>query len=101
MKKIVINEIKDNVEYKLYEEILFCGYLWYIIKIENNRLTLLMKDVLDKDSMKDIFDSEYLDADYDVKYSNEDSFDWQQSIVRKGLNSKFLSKLDKRKITFT
>lgn len=92
--EIVINGLTDKVEYKLYDEISFCGYLWYIIKVEKNRLTLLMKDVLDRDSMTEIFDREYLDNDCDVKYSNKNGFDWQKSIIKKGLNDKFLDKLD-------
>lgn len=100
---LVINGIKyKKVEYenfKLYDLVKYNGYEWYIIKIDNDNVTLLMKDKLGSDTMKSLFDEEYLDADYDAKFNLDvKNNDWADSIIRQTLNEKFINKFNKSEL---
>lgn len=97
---LVINGIKykkvEDENFKLYDLVKYNGYEWYIIKIDNENVTLLIKDKLGSDTMKSLFDEEYLDADYDAKFNLDvKNNDWADSIIRQTLNEKFIDRFDK------
>lgn len=104
MKNIlVINGIKykkvEDENFKLYDLVKYNSYEWYVIKIDNDNVTLLMKDKLDNDTMKSLFDEEYLNDSYDVKFNLDASNnDWADSIIRQVLNEKFIDKFDKNEL---
>lgn len=101
---IVINGIKykkveDEENFKLYDLVKYNGYEWYIIKIDNDNVTLLMKNKLDNDTMQSLFDEEYLDDDYDVKFNLDvKNNDWADSIIRQTLNEKFIDEFNKNEL---
>ncbi len=100
---LVINGIKykkvEDENFKLYDLVKYNGYEWYIIKIDNDNVTLLMKDKLGSDTMKSLFDEEYLDADYDAKFNLDvKNNDWADSIIRQTLNEKFINKFNKSEL---
>lgn len=100
---LVINGIKykkvEDEKFKLYDLVKYNGYEWYIIKIDNDDVTLLMKDKLDDDTMQSLFDKEYLDDECDVKFNSDASNnDWADSIIRQVLNEKFIDKFDKNEL---
>ena len=100
---IVINGIKykkvEDENFKLYDLVKYNGYEWYIIKIDNDNVTLLMKNKLDNDTMQSLFDEEYLDDDYDVKFNLDvKNNDWADSIIRQTLNEKFINKFNKNEL---
>lgn len=100
---LVINGIKykkvEDENFKLYDLVKYNGYEWYIIKIDNDNVTLLMKDKLGSDTMKSLFDEEYLDADYDAKFNLDvKNNDWADSIIRQALNEKFIDRFDKNEL---
>ena len=100
---LVINGIKykkvEDENFKLYDLVKYNGCEWYIIKIDNDNVTLLMKNKLDNDTMKSLFDEKYLDDSYDVKF-NSDAInnDWADSIIRQALNEKFIDKFNKNEL---
>ena len=100
---LVINGIKykkvEDEKFKLYDLVKYNGYEWYIIKIDNGDVTLLMKNKLDNDTMKSLFNEKYLDDECDVKFnSDEKNNDWVDSIIRQALNEKFIDKFDKNEL---
>lgn len=101
---IVINGIKykkveDEENFKLHDLVKYNGYEWYIIKIDNDNVTLLMKNKLDNDTMQSLFDEEYLDDDYDVKFNLDvKNNDWADSIIRQTLNEKFIDEFNKNEL---
>ena len=100
---LVINGIKykkvEDENFKLYDLVKYNGYEWYIIKIDNDNVTLLMKDKLGSDTMKSLFDEEYLDADYNAKFNLDvKNNDWADSIIRQALNEKFIDRFDKNEL---
>ena len=103
---LVINGIKykkvEDKNFKLYDLVKYNSYEWYIIKIDNDNVTLLMKNKLDNDTMQSLFDEEYLDADYDAKFNLDvNNNDWVDSIIRQALNEKFIDKFDKNELNIT
>lgn len=100
MKNIlVINGIKykkvEDENFKLYDLVKYNGYEWYIIKIDNDNVTLLMKDKLGSDTMKSLFDEEYLDDECDVEFNSDaTNNDWADSIIRQTLNEKFIDEFN-------
>lgn len=100
---LVINGIKykkvEDENFKLYDLVKYNGYEWYIIKIDNDNVTLLMEDKLGSDTMKSLFDEEYLDDYYDVKFNLDvKNHDWADSIIRQTLNEKFINKFNKSEL---
>lgn len=82
---------EDDSEIKLYDVVKYCGYEWYVIKIEEDGIVLSIKNVLPKDDMQEIFDEKILDNDGDIPFSYQsDNFWWKDSPIRMGLNSEFL-----------
>lgn len=100
---LVINGIKykkvEDKNFKLYDLVKYNSYEWYIIKIDNDNVTLLMKNKLDNDTMQSLFDEEYLDADYDAKFNLDvNNNDWADSIIRQTLKEKFINKFNKSEL---
>ena len=100
---LVINGIKykkvEDENFELYDLVKYNGYEWYIIKIDNDDVTLLMKNKLDNDTMQSLFSKEYLDDECDVKFNSDASNnDWADSIIRQVLNEKFIDKFDKNEL---
>ena len=100
---LVINGIKykkvEDENFKLYDLVKYNGYEWYVIKIDNDNVTLLMKNKLDNNTMQSLFDEEYLDDECDVKFNSDASNnDWTDSIIRQVLNEKFIDKFNKNKL---
>lgn len=100
---LVINGIKykrvEDENFKLYDLVKYNGYEWYVIKIDNDNVTLLMKNKLDNNTMQSLFDEEDLDTDYDTKFNLDvKNNDWTDSIIRQVLNEKFIDKFNKSEL---
>lgn len=91
---IRVDSIKKE-DFKIGDLINYNGYEWYIIKLEKNYSTLMMKDCLLEDKIKELFDDNYLNCVYDVKFNLDVSNnDWQDSIIKKVLNYKFFDEFN-------
>ena len=72
-KELTTNEVKhvkyeESKTYQIYDTVKYNGYKWIVINVRNNKLTLMMKNCLPKEKMKEIFNNDYLvDFDY-IKY---------------------------------
>ena len=100
---LVINGIKykkvEDENFKLYDLVEYNGYEWYVIKIDNDDVTLLMKNKLDSDTIKSLFDEEYLSDSYYAKFNLDASNnDWADSIIRQTLNEKFIDEFNKNEL---
>ena len=101
---LIINGIKykaisDEESFKLYDLVKYNGYEWYIIRVDNDNVTLLMKNKLDNDIMKTLFDEEYLNDECDVEFNSDASNnDWEDSIIRQALNEKFIDEFNKNEL---
>lgn len=94
VRKYAINE--DTKRTGLYREVIFCGIIWQVIAEDAEKLTLLAKKCLDKRIIKEVFSEGEYDSDYDVKFNlNSSDWRWENSIIRKRLNDRFLKMLDK------
>lgn len=91
---IRVDSIKKE-DFEVGDLINYNGYEWYIIKVEKNYSTLMMKNCLSEDKIKELFDDNYLDDEYDVKFNLDVSNnDWQDSIIKKVLNYKFFDEFN-------
>lgn len=103
-KELTINGTKyirvdENKNYKVGDIVKFNNYEWYIIKLIDNKATLLMKDCLPENKMQEIFDSEYLADDNDVVFNlDQSNSDWKDSIIRKKLNDTFIDEFNKNEL---
>lgn len=99
---IIVNGIKyirAEEQLKLYDTVKYNGYDWYIIGLNDDSVILLMKECLPVEKMKEIFDEEILDEDFDVNFSeNRTSNDWINSIIREGLNKKFIEEFNEEEL---
>lgn len=100
-KELIINGIKyvkyeKYKEYKIYDLVNYNGYEWIVIDVEDNKLTLMMKNCFPKEKMKAIFKEEYLTEDGGIKYSlNKTCNDWNKTEIKRGLNNEFLEEFNK------
>ena len=100
-KELIINGIKyvkyeEYKEYKIYDLVNYNGYEWIVIDVEDNKLTLMMKNCFPKEKMKAIFKEEYLTKDGGIKYSlNKTCNDWNKTEIKRGLNNEFLEEFNK------
>ena len=100
-KELIINGIKyvkyeEYKEYKIYDLVNYNGYEWIVIDVEDNKLTLMMKNCFPKEKMKAIFKEEYLTEDGGIKYSlNKTCNDWNKTEIKRGLNNEFLEEFNK------
>lgn len=91
---IRVDSIKKE-DFEVGDLINYNGYEWYIIKVEKNYSTLMMKDCLLEDKIKELFNNNYLNGVYDVKFNLDVSNnDWQDSIIKKILNYKFANEFN-------
>lgn len=103
-KELVINGIRyvryeEPKTYKIYDLIKYNGYEWIVINVKSNKLTLMMKNCLSKEKMKEIFDNNYLDEDGNIKYSLDKTYnDWNKTEIKRGLNNEFLKKFNKEEL---
>ena len=100
-KELIINGIKyvkyeEYKEYKIYDLVNYNGYEWIVIDVEDNKLTLMMKNCFPKEKMKAIFKEEYLTEDGGIKYNlNKTCNDWNKTEIKRGLNNEFLEEFNK------
>lgn len=103
-KELIINGVKyvkweEPNTYKIYDLIKYNGYEWIVINVKNDKLTLMMKNCLSKEKIKEIFNNNYLDKDSDVKYSLDKKIsDWNKTEIKRGLNNEFLKEFDKKNL---
>ena len=81
-------KIGDKVNYKNYE--------WFVTKIEDEKVTLMMADRMSDEDIEELFyEEEMRDSDNDICFDKETN-DWKDSYIRKVLNERFINKLDKQ-----
>lgn len=104
-KELIINGVKyiradEKKEYKTGDTVKYNNYDWYVIKVNDNNITLMMKDVLDEEKIKKCFtDKNYLDDDNDVRFNiDKTNFDWNDTYIKKVLNSTFLEEFNKEEL---
>lgn len=103
-KELIINGVKyvkweEPKTYKIYDLVKYNGYEWNVINVKNDKLTLMMKNCLPKEKMKEIFNNGYLDKTGDIKYSlDEECNDWDKTEIKRGLNNEFLKEFDKSEL---
>ena len=103
-KELIINGVKyikceEPKTYKIYDLVKYNGYEWIVINVKNDKLTLMMKNCLPKEKMKEIFNNDYLDKAGDIKYSlDEECNDWNKTEIKRGLNNEFLKEFNKEEL---
>lgn len=103
-KELIINGVKyvkceEPKTYKIYDLVKYNGYEWIVINVKNDKLTLMMKDCLPKEKMKEIFNNDYLDEECDIKYSLDAKCnDWNKTEIKRGLNNEFLKEFKKEEL---
>lgn len=103
-KELIINGVKyvryeELKPYKIYDLVKYNGYEWIVINVKNNKLTLMMKNCLSKEKMKEIFNEEYLDENGGIKYSlDKECNDWNKTEIKRKLNSKFLREFNREEL---
>ncbi len=103
-KELVINGVKyirvdDN--FKVGNSVKYNNYEFYIIKLDDNFATLVSREFLSKDKIKELFkdDTDYLDDDCDVRFNTDETDnDWQNSKIREVLNTKFIQEFNKNEL---
>lgn len=66
-KESTTNEVKhvkyeESKTYQIYDTVKYNGYKWIVINVKDNKLTLMMKNCLSKEKMKEIFSEKYFDS---------------------------------------
>lgn len=103
-KELIINGVKyvkleEPKIYKVYDLVKYNGYEWIVIKAKGDKLTLMMKNCLSKEKMKEIFNKKYLDEDDDIIYSFDKTCnDWNKTEIKRGLNNEFLKEFNKEEL---
>ena len=84
-------------EYKIGEEVKWCGLDWLVIKIENEEVTLLLKNKLNAEQLNNCgFEH---DSYNDIKFNLDSTdFDWKKSNIRKCCIAFVDKYLDKTKL---
>lgn len=81
-------KIGDKVKYKNYE--------WFVTKIEDEKVTLMMADRMSDEDIEELFyEKEMRDSVNDICFDKETN-DWKDSYIRKVLNERFINKLNKQ-----
>lgn len=100
-KELVINGIRyvryeEPKTYKISDLVKYNGYKWIVINAKGDELTLMMKECLSEEKMKEIFSNDYLDEDSNIKYTLDKTCnDWDKTEIKRGLNNEFLKEFDK------
>lgn len=103
-KELIINGVKyvkceEPKTYKIYDLVKYNGYEWIVINVKDNKLTLMMKNCLSEEKMKEIFNNDYLNKNFDIKYSlDKKCNDWNKTEIKKGLNNEFLKEFNKEEL---
>lgn len=124
-KESIIDRIKhirykEPKIYQVYDLVKYNGYRWIVINVEDDKLTLMMKNCLSEEKMKKIFDDDYffnfndpddlytaidIGVDYndfsynDIKYSLDKTCnDWNKTEIKRGLNDEFLKEFNKKEL---
>ena len=103
-KELITNEVKhvkyeESKTYQIYDTVKYNGYKWIVINVKGDKLTLMMKDCLPKEKMKEIFKNSYLDGFGDIKYNLEKRCnDWDKTEIKRGLNDEFLKEFNKEEL---
>ena len=99
-KELIINgRYEESKTYQIYDTVKYNGYKWIVINVKGNKLTLMMKDCLPKEKVKEIFNNDYLDEEGDIKYSLDKTCnDWNKTEIKRGLNNEFLKEFDKEEL---
>lgn len=103
-KELIINGIKyikyeEPKSYKIYDLVKYNGYNWIVINVKNDKLTLIMKNCLSEEKMKKIFNNDYLNKNFDIKYSlDKKCNDWNKTELKRGLNNEFLKEFNKEEL---
>ena len=103
-KELTTNEVKhvkyeESKTYQIYDTVKYNGYKWIVINVKDNKLTLMMKNCLSKEKMKEIFSEKYIDEYGDIKYNLEARcIGWNKTEIRRGLNNKFLKEFNKEEL---
>ena len=103
-KELIINGVKyvkwkEPKIYKIYDLVKYNCYEWIVINVKDNKLTLMMKNCLPEEKMKEIFSEKYLDEYGDIKYSlNKICNDWNKTEIKRGLNNEFLKEFNEKEL---
>lgn len=103
-KELTTNEVKhvkyeESKTYQIYDTVKYNGYKWIVINVKDNKLTLMMKNCLPKEKMKEIFNNDYLVGFDYIKYNLEvRCIGWNKTEIRRGLNNKFLKEFNKEEL---
>lgn len=103
-KELIINGIKyvkceEPKTYKIYDLVKYNGYEWIVINVKGDKLTLMMRNCLSEEKMKEIFNNDYLNKNFDIKYSlDKKCNDWNKTELKRGLNNEFLKEFNKEEL---
>lgn len=86
-EEITINGIvyvRKTSTYKKYDEIKFKDLDWYVIDVQDNKITLLLKDVLDEERIKKYCEDDWYREGNKVRHSDcvRAPFDWNKSYIK-------------------
>lgn len=76
-------KVEENNDFKLYDEIQYNGYSWYIIDKKTDSVILLAKDCLQDEKMQ---------------FNNRNDFDWNNSLIKKKLNEDFIGAFNEEQL---
>lgn len=76
-------KVERNKDFKLYDEIRYNGYSWYIIDKKLYSVTLLAKECLQGENMQ---------------FNNKNDFDWNNSLIKKKLNENFIGAFNEEQL---
>lgn len=76
-------KLEEDKKFKLYDEIQYNGYSWYIIDKKIDNVMLLAKDCLQDEKMQ---------------FNNKNDFDWNNSLIKKKLNEDFIGAFNEEQL---
>lgn len=103
-KELIINGVKyvkleEPKRFEVYDLVKYNGYEWIVINVKDDKLTLMMRNCLSEEKMREIFNNDYLDEECDIKYSLDAKCnDWNKTEIKRGLNNKFLKEFKKEEL---
>ena len=99
LNRIKYVRYEEPKSYKIYDLVKYNGYEWIVINVKNNKLTLMMKNCLPEEKVKEMFNNDYLDEDGYIKYSLDKACnDWNKTEIKRGLNNEFLKEFNKEEL---
>ena len=76
---IKYKKVEENNDFKLYDEVQYNGYSWYIIDKKEDNIILLAKECL---------------QDEEMQFNSKNDFDWNNSLIKQKLNEEFIEKFN-------